>query len=203
MERKHIIGGAIAAGLALAIGLGFYFAGGETDTEEDAWETVPASRQARSRSSRSDDPLPPRARESAAPTDRPSFVPGDPAASAEAQEGEESLDSLRPPREDPDGDRSSGWRLGRARANIATLERRVARVREALANLEQRGDPALVERQRAVLARLEERMGELADEARALETQASGDGTIAEADQGYTDTFREERTVESEVPPAG
>lgn len=93
----------------------------------------------------------------------------------------------------PDADRSAGWRLGQARARIAIVEPRIARMRELIAGFEERGETEAAQRQRVIMQRFETRLGELRTEETALAAQAQSDGTLGEEQQGFDATHVADR----------
>jgi hypothetical protein len=113
-------------------------------------------------------------------------------------EADRTAPPIEVPRSAEASERSAGWRLGQTRALIEVAQSRVTRLREVLAQLEQRGDAAAVERQRAVVERFDTRLSELRADLTDLETEARRDGTLGEAEAGY----RESQTDEAARPPA-
>jgi hypothetical protein len=102
------------------------------------------------------------------------------------------------PRSADAAQQSSGWRLGQTRRQLEVIQPRIAMLRRALADLEQRGDAAAIEQQRAVVQRFENRLTELREDQMRFEEEARRDGTLAEADRGYQDTM----TTETARAPA-
>jgi len=97
---------------------------------------------------------------------------------------------------------SSGFQLGVARRRAELLEGRVSSLRERVERLEAE-DPALAARQRAVLERIEARLGEVRAAETRLDEAARADGTFAEAEQGYdSEAPAQERPVEARLPTA-
>ena len=75
-------------------------------------------------------------------------------------------------------------------------------LRERVERLEAE-DPALAARQRAVLERIEARLGEVRAAETRLDEAARADGTLAEAEQGYdSEAPAQERPVEARLPTA-
>ncbi|HHH30481.1 MAG TPA: hypothetical protein ENK57_19365 [Polyangiaceae bacterium] len=115
-------------------------------------------------------------------------------------------DGIRPirglPREDPDADRSSGWRLGQARRRIALLEARAGTYQEAVDRFVEAGNAQLAERQRAVLERVQGRIAEFRSQESELLEAAEADGTMDEVAQGYEQGERTPSTSSvSATPP--
>lgn len=123
------------------------------------------------------------------PRRRPPIEQGDPAPSRRGEL-----------RQGLNADRSAGWRLGRARARIALVESRVARMRDAMAELERRGESA--ERQQVVLRRFETRLADLREEETELEAQATEDGTLGDVEQGMREGVapRQAAPVRAQAP---
>ncbi len=103
----------------------------------------------------------------------------------------------------PDAERSAGWRLGQARARIATVEPRIARMRELIAGFEERGETEAAQRQRVIMQRFETRLAELRTEETELATQAQSDGTLGEEQQGFDATHVADRPpIPVAAPPS-
>ncbi|MEQ8893207.1 MAG: hypothetical protein RID93_36495 [Sandaracinaceae bacterium] len=97
---------------------------------------------------------------------------------------------------------SSGFQLGVARRRAELLEGRVSGLRERVERLEAE-DPALAARQRAVLERIEARLGEVRAAETRLDEAARAEGTLGEAEQGYeSEAPAQERPVEARLPTA-
>lgn len=200
MERKGIIiGAALAVG---ALALGVWLASGDESASSGRIRAIDRDSRDRPRSFGSqavenDDrearpaPMPPSGEPARPIPSQPLYAP----AIRAPQGAEESEESLRPPRLDPHADRSSGWRLGRARAQITLVESRVAALRERVSAFEAQGDGQLAERQRMVLTRFENRLTQLRQEEATLQQEATADGTIGEVELGIRENTMPERPI--------
>lgn len=123
-----------------------------------------------------------------APVDAGPTAAARPVTSAQEPVG----DPIAPPGEAPDEPRSPavpdvgthGFQVGVARRRVELLESRIARMRERVEALEEE-NPALAARQRAVLERIEGRLGEVREEQSRLTEAARADGTLGDEQQGY------------------
>ncbi len=191
MQRKGLLIGALAL-LVLALGLGIWM---QKQEESDHTPTSPIDAEGRPRSASAGSlGLAPDAPEVREPRRRPPPLvqDGGVAAVPPGLPGGRTREPA-PPRVEAQGaqadaEQTTGWRLGQTRARIGIVEARVARMREAIASFEERGETENAERQRRILTRFETRLEELRTEQSELEPQARADGTIGDADRGFEET---------------
>jgi hypothetical protein len=207
VERKGLIVGAVLA-IAGALAVGVYSSaddGARNRTRASAGEELRDEPRSSDRPTAFAAPAPPSAQPTAPRAQpAPGVFPGQPAVDPlrpglvqplrpEPGQPARALAEADPRRFDPHRDRSAGWRLGRARAQTEIVQERIASLRERFAEHTQAGNVDLAVQQREIIQRFENRLTLLREETRTLEAEATADGTIGEAEQGFSETRVPER----------